>query len=74
MNCTRICGLFEAVMSQTETYTFAFGILVGSDGSSCLLPILLAEGEQNLPGVYSFGVLADATDITDTLSLKVPWR
>ena len=23
-NCTRICGLFEAVMSQTETYTFAF--------------------------------------------------
>lgn len=49
-----------------------FDILVGSDGSSCLLPILLAEGEQNLPGVYSFGVLADATDITDTLSLKVP--
>ena len=23
-NCTRICGLFEAEMSQTETYTFAF--------------------------------------------------
>ena len=61
-------------MSQTETYTLRFDILVGSDGSSCLLPILLAEGEQNLPGVYFFGVLADATDITDTLSLKVPWR
>ena len=64
-------------MSQTETFDIwhlTFDILVGSDGSSCLLPILLAEGEQNLPGIFFFGVLADATDITDTLSLKVPWR
>lgn len=61
-------------MSQTETYTFAFWHFSGL-WWQLVFTSDPAEGEQNLPGVYFFGVgLADATDITDTLSLKVPWR
>lgn len=34
-----------------------FDILVGSDGSSCLLPIVLAMGEQKLPAIFSLASL-----------------